>query len=264
MTTKNSGKVCEKCNDTGWVFIDDNTVKECECGLIQRRMQKNNLKFASIPQIYKGVTLADYKIKYYTSDKRESAKEVIEIIEFWLANMDEFVKQGKGLYFWSNTKGSGKTMLAAAIANELINNRMKSVKFANSLDILDAIRETYNSDTDESESRLLDELVRADFLVIDDFGTERVSKWVGEKFYQIVNRRYMNNKVTFFTSNYDLLKLDYDERITSRIRERSFIVHFPEESVREVKAKLENNFRNFKERNIDFEALEKEAFGENK
>ena len=83
-------------------------------------------------------------------------------------------------------------------------------------------------------------MVSAEFLVIDDFGTERTTDWAGEKFYQIVNKRYMNKKVTFYTSNFDLKTLKYDDRISSRIRERSFIVHFPEESVREVKAKQEN------------------------
>ena len=87
----------------------------------------------------------------------------------------------------------------------------------------------------------MNDLAKAEFLVIDDFGTERATDWAGEKFYQIVNKRYINKKVTFFTSNYDLEKLKYDDRITNRIKERSFIAHFPEESVREVIAKREND-----------------------
>ena len=72
--------------------------------------------------------------------------------------------------------------------------------------------------------------------MIDYFGTELITEWVGEKFYQIVNGRYINKKVTIFTSNHDLKTLNYDDRITSRIRERSYLVHYPEESVREFKA----------------------------
>ena len=131
-------------------------------------------------------------------------------------------------------------MLAAALANELIKKHGRYVKFATSLDILDEIRATYDRHNENNESKLLNDLVMTDFLVIDDFGTERASDWAGEKFYQIVNKRYINKKVTFYTSNYDLKTLKYDDRITSRMRERTYIVHFPEESVRELKARAEN------------------------
>lgn len=47
------------------------------------------------------------------------------------------------------------------------------------------------------------------------------------------------NKVTFYTSNCNLKTLKYDDRITNRIREKSYLVHFPEESVREFKAKAD-------------------------
>lgn len=225
------------CNDTGWMFTDYNTVKECECGFRQRQIQESRLRFASIPETYKDVTFKDITAKYYTKpESKKKIKDVVENVKWYLERLDENIESGKGIYFWSQTKGSGKTMLAAALANELINNYKRFCKFATSLDILDEIRATYDN-REESESKLLNDLVFTDFLVIDDFGTERASDWAGEKFYQIVNKRYINKKVTFFTSNYDLKSLKYDDRITSRIRERTYIVHFPEESVREFLAR---------------------------
>ncbi len=131
-------------------------------------------------------------------------------------------------------------MLAAAMANELITKYRRFAKFATSLDILDEIRSTYDKHNEDTESKLLEDLSRADFLVIDDFGTERVTDWSGEKFYQIINGRYINKKVTIYTSNHDLRTLKYDERIISRINERSFKAHFPEQSIREIKAYQEN------------------------
>ena len=130
-------------------------------------------------------------------------------------------------------------MLITALANELINKHKRYVKFATSLDILGEIRATYDKRSEETESRLLKDLADTEFLVIDDFGTERITDWVGDMFYQIINNRYINKKVTFFTSNSDLKTLKYDDRITNRIRERSYLVHFPEESVREFKAKAD-------------------------
>lgn len=237
--------VCPLCKNGGWVFYRDEKgyeyAKECECGIRQRQIQKSKLKFAAIPVNYADVKLKDMTMRYYQkSESKSTFKSIADFIKIYLEYLDKYVDAGKGIYFWSNTKGSGKTMLATALANELINKHKRSVKFATSLDILDEIRATYDNHNEDRESKLLNDLVSAEFLVIDDFGTERASDWAGEKFYQIVNKRYMNKKVTFYTSNFDLKTLKYDDRIQSRIRERSFIVHFPEESVREVKAKQEN------------------------
>lgn len=234
--------ICPKCHGTGWMFTDYNTVKECPCGIRQREIQESRLRFASIPETYKDVTLKDIKTKFYTKQESKNLiKAAGEFINWYLENLDKNIEEGKGIYLWSEVKGSGKTMLAAALANELIDKHKRFVKFATSVDILDEIKATYNKDSEERESELLNDLVLTDFLVIDDFGTERATEWAGEKFYQIVNKRYINKKVTFFTSNYDLKTLKYDDRITNRMRERSYIIHFPEESVREFIARVEND-----------------------
>ena len=234
------------CNGDGWVFYYDENgyefAKECSCGIRQREIQNSRLKFAAIPETYKDVRLKNISTKYYQKpESKNLIKAAGEFIKWYFEHLEENTETGKGIYIWSAVKGSGKTMLATAIANELINTKHKNVKFATSLDILDEIRATYDTHSEENESKLLNDLVATEFLVIDDFGTERASDWAGEKFYQIVNKRYINKKVTFYTSNLDLKTLKYDDRIQSRIRERSYIVHYPEESVREVKARQENN-----------------------
>ena len=214
--------------------------------MLERERHKNKLSFAAIPETYKDVRLTDFKLSYYkTQESRDIFKASANHVKWYLDNLYQNIEHGKGIYFWSNTKGSGKTMMAAAVANELINTYHRYVKFATSLDILDEIRATYdrrNRDDEETESTLLKDLTTSEFLVIDDFGTERATDWAGEKFYQIVNKRYINKKVTFFTSNYNLSTLNYDDRITDRIKERSFITHFPEESVREMIARRDNNW----------------------
>ena len=193
------------------------------------------MRFASIPETYKNITLKDMTTKYYMKPESKNVfKASAELIKWYLETLEDHIEAGKGIYFWSNVKGSGKTMIVSALANELINKYKRYVKFATSLDILDEIKATYDSHSEDNERRLLDDIASTDFLVIDDFGTERNTDWATEKFYQIVNKRYIDKKVTFFTSNYDLKTLKYDDRITNRIKERSFVVHFPEESVREV------------------------------
>lgn len=227
------------------MFTDYNTVKECECGLIEQERQNSKLRFASIPETYRNVSLKDMRFScYQRKESKDTFRAAAEFVKWYLENLDENVENGKGIYLWSNTKGSGKTMLATALANELINKYKRFVKFATSLDILDEIRATYDPHSEGQESKLLNDLATSEFLIIDDFGTERASEWAGEKFYQIVNKRYINKKVTIYTSNYDLKTLKYDDRITNRMRERTYLIHFPEESVREFIAQQENRIEN--------------------
>ena len=238
-------RVCSKCNGTGWYyFVGEDGLdyaKPCDCGTLERDKQSNKLLFANIPEAYKDVALRKLSIKYYHSSESKSAfKAACDAVKYWLDKIDVMQEQGRGMYFWSNTKGSGKTMMATALANELMSEYGKTVKFATSLDILEEIRSSYDKESRVCESRLLRDLAEVEILFIDDFGTERSTDWAGEKFYQIVNKRYVNKLITFFTSNYDLKTLKYDDRIANRIVERCFSVHFPEESVREVKAIMEN------------------------
>ena len=51
--------------------------------------------------------------------------------------------------------------------------------------------------------------------------------------FRSINERYINRRVTIFTSNESLDSLRYDDRITNRIKERTYQIAFPEESVRD-------------------------------
>lgn len=77
-------------------------------------------------------------------------------------------------------------------------------------------------------------------LVLDDIGVEKMSPWVNEKFYSILNGRMIQKQITIFTSNCVIEQLAFDERIINRIQKMALPVPFPEESVRSVLASAEN------------------------
>lgn len=202
----------------------------CKCR--EKAVMSRRLRFADIPEAFRGMDLRSFRMDVYR--KQESKKMVSDACKIIKAYLDDFVNQkerGMGLYIWSRTKGSGKTRIAAGIANELMKNY--AVKFAVSLTILQEIKNTWRRDTEYSENQLLDALYTTDILVIDDFGVERPADWINDKMYQIINERYINRKVTIFTSNDPLETLQYDDRITNRIKERTYQIAFPEESVRD-------------------------------
>ena len=231
-------ETCSICNGTGFVIkvVDGVDFAElCEC--YGKKLRDNRLKFANIPEAFKDHRLNSFVASYYRD--KETLNNMVATVKYWFEHLEEAKAKGIGLYFYSNTKGSGKTRMATSIANELIYKYDMNVRFVTSLDIISEIRATWDRDTEfKSENQLLEYLKNTQVLVIDDFGTEVHKDWIDDKFYQIINTRYINKKLTIFTSNYALKELKYDERIISRITEMAYEVHFPEESIRDYIASV--------------------------
>lgn len=82
-------------------------------------------------------------------------------------------------------------------------------------------------------------------LVLDDIGVEKMSPWVNEKFYSILNGLHDSEADNHFYQQRVIEQLAFDERIINRIQKMALPVPFPEESVRSVLASAENkNFYN--------------------
>ena len=228
-------ETCPICGGLEWTTeMIDGVGYAFPCKCRAKNMMKRRIRFAEIPEAFKDMHLNTFRSDVYKNS--ESKAKIIlacKMIKEYLKMFDEAKNSGMGLYIYSKAKGSGKTRMAASIANELIEKHDTCVKFASSTQILSEIKRTFDMDSEYTESHLLDALIMAEVLVIDDFGTEKVTEWVKDRFYQIVNSRYINRKVTIYTSNESLETLKYDDRITNRIKERSYQIDFPEESVRD-------------------------------
>ena len=98
--------------------------------------------------------------------------------------------------------GTGKTHLAAAIANQLMAHGVPVV-FATMIDLLAKIKasfERHGAITSENEIMRL--YKTTDLLIIDDIGKEQPTEWALAKVYQIINARYEDYKPMIITSNY--------------------------------------------------------------
>lgn len=241
--TQNKDSRCPYCHDTGYEYMDDGgqgTCKPCRKGCYQKLIMNSRISFANIPESFKDTRIDGFKADIYsTQNNRNKAVSALKAIKYWLHHFETMKQRGMGLYLYSNVKGSGKTRMAVSIANELIYDKQIRVKFATSLQILNEIKASWDRQGgDYSESKLLDFLSTTKVLIIDDFGVENSERdWIREKFYHIINTRYVDNKVTIFTSNSSLESLRYDERITNRIKERTYQIPFPDESVRDIIAR---------------------------
>ena len=159
----------------------------------------------------KGYTLGNFRV--VASEAARARMKVDEYLEAWEENREA----GKGLYFCGGV-GTGKTHLAVAVMNELIRKKRTPSLFVTVPELLDNLRETYNK-PGRNLDEWMDAVQNAEFLVLDDLGSERTTEWVRERIFVIVNHRYREALPTVFTSNIgpkDLAE-QLGERTASRI-----------------------------------------------
>ena len=122
-----------------------------------------------------------------------------------------------GWFALTGPNGSGKTHLAAAIANRCI-ERGTPVFFVHVPDLLDDLRSTYSPTSAMSYSELFEQVIEAPLLILDGLGTQSPTPWAQEKLQQIFNRRANSELPTVVTTAADVGEID--PYISSRILNR--------------------------------------------
>jgi DNA replication protein DnaC len=135
-----------------------------------------------------------------------------------------FADDPNGWLVLMGTYGSGKTHLAAAIANYRASQGFP-VMFVVVPDMLDHLRATFNPSSETSYDRRFEEIRTAPLLVLDDLGSQATRPWVQEKLYQLVNYRYNAELPTVITTA-DALE-EIDARLRARLMDRSLVTIAP-------------------------------------
>lgn len=134
------------------------------------------------------------------------------------------VEECKGIFVYGNT-GVGKTHFCHAVANS------KKVPVENFVELLSEFKDYIQRGCYMDHMKTL---CNAEYLIIDDLGSEKTSEWVHEFLYTIINKRYENQKRTIITTNLQLsaFKDRYGERILSRLAEMCVVVELLGEDLR--------------------------------
>ena len=198
--------ICGKCGEPKEMYLDVPFFPEprkvgimCRCGIEEtdaeekRRSEREHRE--RIERLRKdGVSKAMYQYcRFDMCDNKDSAeyKTAKEFTErFW-----DYKNKRSGLMFYGSV-GTGKTFLAACIANELV-DRGYLVVMNTIQDLAADMQENYG----QNREYVLGNVRNCDLLILDDFGVERDTGYMAEQVNMIVNERYNANAPLIVTTN---------------------------------------------------------------
>lgn len=176
----------------------------------------------------------DAEMREWTFAKSDHTDQRNEsIARKYVANFNAMREQGTGLLLCGQV-GTGKSFLAAAIANELISQGTPCL-MTNFSRIISRVSEKFGGD-----QKYLDDLDRFDLLVIDDLGAERDSDFTWEKVMNVIDARYRAGLPLIITTN--LGPKDFTDRgdirrqrVFSRLKEMCILLEVKGEDRRSKK-----------------------------
>ena len=138
-----------------------------------------------------------------------------------------------GLFLTGKT-GSGKTCLMCVLAKEMVRNG-RVFTFKNVSDLLFEIKSTFDKKGGIfNDYDIINNFAKKPYLILDDIGSEKVSEYVRQSLYVLINKRYLDELPTYITSNLTLDEIagNLDDRVSSRIAEMTTVISLGNKDLR--------------------------------
>ena len=176
-------------------------------------------------QLYRDMTFATFSTDSYFRDESASlgrikaaAQRWAQAPENWLCILGDY--------------GSGKTHLAAAIANQL-NESGKDLLFYTITDLLDFLRVAFDPQSNSRFDKRFHEIQNVPYLILDDLSLASATPWAKEKLFQIMDSRYLAKLPTVVTVSDTIERLEaVSPRLATRLLDQRICEVYALERVR--------------------------------
>jgi len=215
---------CPLCQDQG-IIVNGDLAYQCKC--VKNKYASKRFTSAHMTPFLAANTFDKFDLRFYSPHLRldkegptyraMSEKAVEGAKEFVARYLEE--KTGQGILF-AGAVGSGKTFLAGAITNALLEHDIQ-VLFLVVPDFLDDIRATFQNQGEFSEADLMDAARKTKVLILDDLGAHNFTEWTQNKIFSLINYRMNHGLPCVITTNLSINQMNevIGERTVSRIIE---------------------------------------------
>lgn len=210
---------CPDCKNTGWLQPEQagpdtvHPAQKCRC-LIQEEID-DLYRTAGLTGPLRQQTFERFDVTVYPPECQKYMYRVFENCKKYAGRIARGVEE-EGLLLLGDV-GLGKTFLASAIANVVVEAKRTVIYFTFS-EFLDLVR-LHKFEDEEHYQEGIQRLLEADLIVLDDLGAEKVTDFVAQELFNIINHR-MNRKLPIVISTnlrVDEVKDYYGQRISSRL-----------------------------------------------
>lgn len=216
---------CGKCNTPKQCFVEVfGEIRKppclCKCAVEAREREeeaRRQREFADKVQRYRSMGFPESEMaKWNFAADDGSNPKMSAAMQNYVEHFAEFQAQGKGLLLFGDV-GTGKTFLAACVANALIDKGVPCL-VTNFARIANTVQGLF-----EGRQEYYDSLNRFPLLVLDDLSAERKTEYMQEIVFNVIDARYRAKLPLIITTNLTREELQNPADITyQRIFSRLF------------------------------------------
>jgi len=193
---------CEVCGGTGFEIVQDggrDFARPCTCrqtGAVANTPE-GALAACRIPPRYRHCTFERFDAGH--PPLRAALEKTLSYCAGYPYTNE--ADQGLGLLF-TGDNGVGKTHLSVAVLQELAVRKGVRGQFWDFHELIREIKNSYNAETKTTELQVLEPVIETDLLVLDDLGAWRMTDWMNDTLFFILNSRYLAQRASIITTNF--------------------------------------------------------------